>query len=97
MSNEQLIFERNTQGKTLMDERDSLSLVHRKLRREIANGKIAGKGQAWLDAKLVKLSNVALAWHEVEQLIESGRVTRHRAQGRCGQGLGTKNFLHFSA
>lgn len=91
----QTIYRLSTRGKTLADEREALAETHRKLRREIANGKVAGKGQAWIDSKVAKLSRVALAWVFVENLINQGKTTRNRAQG-SDNGLGAKNFLHFS-
>lgn len=90
------IYLRNTRGKSLVEERDALSEVGRKLRREIANGKVAGKGQAWLDHKTAKLLEVGSKWAEVNSLILDGHVTRQRAQGSDND-LGTKNILHFGA
>jgi hypothetical protein len=96
ITHEQSVYERSVRGKTLVEEREGLSLVGRKLRKEIANGVISGKGRAWLESKQAKLLNVGDEWSRVNALILDGHVTRHRAQGR-EQGLGTKNFIHFSA
>lgn len=92
MSNEYMAFILSTRGKNLADERECLSKLIIKLRKEIRNG--AARDQAWIDSKNAKFK---IAWNrycEVNDLIVAGRVTRNRASGG-DNGLGTKNNSHF--